>query len=151
MSLPNPTVFIQFHPVVYLVKLNIEMSMASLIGRLARKGLSSDVFSSTCHSNRRPPHHDEDDLESRASHHEQCPDPPIEMPHRTQAMLLDSDEEPSHLEVSKRGIQRRTELKVEIEEFHHSGPDRSTPHRSSTEDEFSLTRNTGYPKANNMG
>ena len=35
MFYPNPLVFIQFHPVTYVVKLNIEMSMASLITRLA--------------------------------------------------------------------------------------------------------------------
>ncbi|KAK3208637.1 hypothetical protein GRF29_77g1475359 [Pseudopithomyces chartarum] len=36
MWLPNQVVFIQFHPVVYIVKLNIEMSMASLVVRLAQ-------------------------------------------------------------------------------------------------------------------
>ena len=36
MFLKNQVVFVQFHPVVYMVKLNIEMSMASLIVRLAR-------------------------------------------------------------------------------------------------------------------
>ncbi|KAJ4386759.1 hypothetical protein N0V93_009657 [Gnomoniopsis smithogilvyi] len=34
MSLPNENAYIQFHPVVYTAKLNIEMSMASLIRRL---------------------------------------------------------------------------------------------------------------------
>jgi len=36
MFLPNPVVYIQFHPVTYIVKLNIEMSMASLVVKLAR-------------------------------------------------------------------------------------------------------------------
>ncbi|KAK1982725.1 hypothetical protein LZ30DRAFT_716547 [Colletotrichum cereale] len=36
MSLPNQVVYVQFHPVAYMVKLNIEMSMASLITRLAK-------------------------------------------------------------------------------------------------------------------
>lgn len=36
MSLPNPEVFILFHPLVYTAKLNIEMTMASLIVKLAR-------------------------------------------------------------------------------------------------------------------
>ena len=35
MSYPNQLVFTQFHPVTYMVKLNIEMSMASLIAHLA--------------------------------------------------------------------------------------------------------------------
>jgi len=35
MFIPNQLVFTQFHPVAYMVKLNIEMSMAKLIRRLA--------------------------------------------------------------------------------------------------------------------
>lgn len=42
MSLPNQIVYIQFHPVTYMVKLNIEMSMADLITKLAR-GENSDT------------------------------------------------------------------------------------------------------------
>lgn len=42
MSLPNQVVYIQFHPVTYMVKLNIEMSMAELITKLAR-GENSDM------------------------------------------------------------------------------------------------------------
>ncbi|RYC58540.1 hypothetical protein CHU98_g7681 [Xylaria longipes] len=36
MSLPNTFVYMQFHPLAYIVKLNIELSMADLIGRIAR-------------------------------------------------------------------------------------------------------------------
>lgn len=36
MSLPNQVVYVQFHPVAYMVKLNIEMSMASLIRKIAK-------------------------------------------------------------------------------------------------------------------
>ncbi|KAH6967726.1 hypothetical protein BKA56DRAFT_497348 [Ilyonectria sp. MPI-CAGE-AT-0026] len=36
MSLPNGFVYIQFHPVVYLLKLHIEMNMADLIGKVVR-------------------------------------------------------------------------------------------------------------------
>ena len=43
MSLPNQVVYIQFHPVTYMVKLNIEMSMASLISRLARGSVDNDM------------------------------------------------------------------------------------------------------------
>ncbi|KAK6854965.1 hypothetical protein PG995_008497 [Apiospora arundinis] len=38
MFLPNQVVFIQFHPVTYIVKLNIEMAMANLIRKLAQNG-----------------------------------------------------------------------------------------------------------------
>lgn len=36
MSLPNSFVYIQFHPLVYLLKLHIEMNMADLIGKVVR-------------------------------------------------------------------------------------------------------------------
>ncbi|KAL4786293.1 hypothetical protein BJX76DRAFT_355364 [Aspergillus varians] len=35
MSLQNTFVYMQFHPLAYMVKLNIELSMADLIGRVA--------------------------------------------------------------------------------------------------------------------
>ncbi|KAI1540414.1 hypothetical protein PtrCC142_004936 [Pyrenophora tritici-repentis] len=43
MFLPNQVVYIQFHPVVYMIKLNIEMSMASLVVRLARGRPQNDM------------------------------------------------------------------------------------------------------------
>lgn len=54
MFLPNPVVYIQFHPVTYLTKLNIEMSVANLIARLARNGQSSDQFRSSSYNNTGP-------------------------------------------------------------------------------------------------
>ncbi|KAF4989775.1 hypothetical protein FDECE_14599 [Fusarium decemcellulare] len=51
MSLKNTFVYMQFHPLAYTVKLNIEMSMADLIGKIARDkrcGIIADgTFSST--------------------------------------------------------------------------------------------------------
>jgi hypothetical protein len=44
MSLPNQVVYVQFHPVAYMVKLNIEMSMATLISRLARGSVDNDMI-----------------------------------------------------------------------------------------------------------
>ncbi|KAH6973237.1 hypothetical protein EDB80DRAFT_879847 [Ilyonectria destructans] len=48
MSLKNTFVYMQFHPLAYIVKLNIEMSMASLIGKIARssEGHGSDYVMS---------------------------------------------------------------------------------------------------------
>lgn len=43
MFLKNQIVYIQFHPVVYMVKLNIEMTMASLVVRLARGQTDNDM------------------------------------------------------------------------------------------------------------
>ncbi|KAF1966145.1 hypothetical protein BU23DRAFT_441513, partial [Bimuria novae-zelandiae CBS 107.79] len=42
MFLKNQIVYIQFHPVTYMVKLNIEMTMASLVVRLARGQREND-------------------------------------------------------------------------------------------------------------
>jgi hypothetical protein len=36
MSLKNQLVYVQFHPVAYMIKLNIELSMGALITKLAR-------------------------------------------------------------------------------------------------------------------
>jgi hypothetical protein len=51
MSLRNTFVYMQFHPLAYTVKLHIEMSMADLIGKIARDkhcGVIADgTFSST--------------------------------------------------------------------------------------------------------
>jgi len=41
MSLKNQVVYIQFHPVAYMVKLNIEISMASLITKIARHSVEA--------------------------------------------------------------------------------------------------------------
>ncbi|KAF5000195.1 hypothetical protein FGRMN_2009 [Fusarium graminum] len=40
MSLPNSFVYVQFHPLVYLCKLHIEMNMADLIGKVVKAGNS---------------------------------------------------------------------------------------------------------------
>jgi hypothetical protein len=46
MQLQNPLLYMQFHPVAYMIKLNIEMSMAHLIGKIARSADgASDPYS----------------------------------------------------------------------------------------------------------
>lgn len=50
MFLENQVVYIQFHPVVYMVKLNIEMSMASLVVRLAQGKPQNDMEPERFHS-----------------------------------------------------------------------------------------------------
>lgn len=47
MSLKNTFVYMQFHPLAYMVKLNIEMSMAELIGKIARDSTSSHISDET--------------------------------------------------------------------------------------------------------
>ncbi|KAK2754249.1 hypothetical protein FQN54_007128 [Arachnomyces sp. PD_36] len=46
MFLKNQLVYVQFHPVTYMIKLNIEMSMASLITKLARQTIEPDFHES---------------------------------------------------------------------------------------------------------
>jgi hypothetical protein len=43
MSLPNSFVYVQFHPLVYLVKLHIEMNMADLIGKVVRASSNANA------------------------------------------------------------------------------------------------------------
>jgi len=49
MSYPNDFVYMQFHPVAYLVKLNIEMAMSDLMVRIAAEG-KDNVFRSKHHA-----------------------------------------------------------------------------------------------------
>ncbi|ORX97401.1 hypothetical protein BCR34DRAFT_548659 [Clohesyomyces aquaticus] len=56
MFLKNQVVYIQFHPVTYMVKLNIEMSMASLVVRLAKGKSENDMFEEDFATNSHTPH-----------------------------------------------------------------------------------------------
>lgn len=59
MSLDNTFVYMQFHPLAYIVKLNIEMSMASLIAKIAKSNGTSDgaIGSSYVHDKSRSHNH----------------------------------------------------------------------------------------------
>ncbi|KAF2492268.1 hypothetical protein BU16DRAFT_542174 [Lophium mytilinum] len=50
MSLPNTFIYVQFHPLAYLVKLNIELSMADLISKVVRGSDRTDAFHSDSRS-----------------------------------------------------------------------------------------------------
>ncbi|KAE8147162.1 hypothetical protein BDV25DRAFT_169365 [Aspergillus avenaceus] len=74
MFLPNPLVYIQFHPVTYIVKLNIEMEMASLIRTVATDGSLEGFDEATGHhlSPFRPPslyHHDDPEADHESFAH----------------------------------------------------------------------------------
>lgn len=50
LFLPNSLVYTQFHPVAYMVKVNIEMTMASLIKKIALASTTSERDGlSSCH------------------------------------------------------------------------------------------------------
>lgn len=57
MFLKNQLVYVQFHPVAYIVKLNIEMSMASLVVRLAKGRPENDMFNEPFNSSSGPRSH----------------------------------------------------------------------------------------------
>jgi hypothetical protein len=50
MSLSNALLYMQSHPVAYMIKLNIEMSMAHLIGKIARSQAGGMSYSDPTHS-----------------------------------------------------------------------------------------------------
>jgi hypothetical protein len=72
MFLKNQVVYIQFHPVAYMVKLNIEMSMASLVVRLAQGKPDNDMYPHDIGQSSTGPHassdHRSKQLSSRPAH-----------------------------------------------------------------------------------
>jgi hypothetical protein len=122
MFLKNPVVYVQFHPVVYMVKLNIEMSMASLVVRLAQGKLQNDMDPEAFHSSTDPKSH------SRSGHLNQSQNDQvksIQLSSRTKkggsSMMrsaglsqIDSDEDLG-------GIECRTDLTVVVESIDHKG------------------------------
>jgi hypothetical protein len=54
MSLPNTFIYVQFHPVTYIVKLNIECSMADLISKVVSTKDRTDAFHSDSYSQSHP-------------------------------------------------------------------------------------------------
>ncbi|KAM0199681.1 hypothetical protein ACHAQI_011982 [Fusarium lateritium] len=115
MSLPNQTVFIQFHPVVYLVKLNIEMSMADLITQLARQKMTDELYPSMSHS-ATPKTHTHHDLENGPDENTPGFGGSIQMTHRSKAASTSEESLDGISEISEpsyKGIHRRIEVKIE--------------------------------------
>jgi hypothetical protein len=113
MFLKNQVVYVQFHPVVYMVKLNIEMSMASLVVRLAQGKSANDMDPEPFHSSTDPNTH------SRSAHISHQPQA-IHMSSRAKRggglkspglSKVDSDDSGE-----MGGIQRRTELNITVED-----------------------------------
>ncbi|KAI0159957.1 hypothetical protein GGR52DRAFT_171316 [Hypoxylon sp. FL1284] len=135
MSYPNPIVFVQFHPVTYLVKLNIEMSMANLITKVARAAGLGD---------------DEETTDHHTSHAQTCTHNPPLPPHDNLQMKTfhttnidagGSDEELDELKDSLGGIHRRVQVDVRVESAN------SARGSTSFEDEMSLTSYPGHPRS----
>ena len=141
MSYPNQLVFTQFHPVTYMVKLNIEMSMASLIAHLASvKG--TDGFGPQSHSYPRD-HHSHPTQTSRSRND----DVVLGSYPRTSAEGRPSDEEFGKPHDGTAGIPKRVDVEVRIHSPNSTpstnedrSNDGSTGRRySEVDDEVSLT------------
>jgi hypothetical protein len=141
MSLPNQVVYIQFHPVAYMVKLNIEMSMASLITRLATQGQRDADFNSNSLSQTHG--------QSRDLNHYYAPDPArghthvLRSFHRISISASPADNIDTIL-ANDTGIHRRTDLDIHLESAASSlsnvtSGDTDKTMRTGMEDEQSLT------------
>lgn len=147
MSLPNPIVFVQFHPVTYLVKLNIEMSMASLITHVAREaGLGDEEnsdpnFSLSYGKNR----NQGGTRNAKQSHND-----PLQMKtfHTTAIGGGGSEEDFDVIKGHAGGIHRRVDVRIESTANSETG---STAYKGTSferiDDEMSLTNNPGHPRA----
>ncbi|KAI1774328.1 hypothetical protein F4818DRAFT_419642 [Hypoxylon cercidicola] len=146
MSLPNPIVFVQFHPVTYLVKLNIEMSMASLITHVAREG----GFGDEEHSD----HHLSLSYGKNKSHAgtrnvNQSHNDVLQMKtfHTTAVGAGGSEEDFDALKEHAGGIHRRVDVRVESTA---NSETESTAYKGTSferiDDEISLTNNPGHPR-----
>lgn len=115
MFLQNQVVYIQFHPVVYMIKLNIEMSMASLVVRLAQGKTHNDMDPEEFHSTTDPASH------SRSAHHGQRVGgdqiKSIQLSSRSNKRAHDAGLGKIDSDESLGGIECRTELNVVVEEI----------------------------------
>ncbi|KAI6081773.1 hypothetical protein F4821DRAFT_248519 [Hypoxylon rubiginosum] len=148
MSLPNPIVFVQFHPVTYLVKLNIEMSMASLITHVAREaGFGDEEHSDPTFS---LSYAKKSQTGVRAvnlsyNHHD---DLPMKTFHTTAVGAGGSDEDLDLFKGAPNGIHRRVDVRIESTANSETG---STAYKGTSferiDDEMSLTNNPGHPRS----
>ncbi|KAJ4313581.1 hypothetical protein N0V84_009338 [Fusarium piperis] len=151
MSLPNQVVYIQFHPVAYMVKLNIEMSMASLITRLARGENADDYYPSMSHSNHGT--NGQDPSHNRTGNNPWAQGNGVQLTNRSKVVAGDSDEE-GRDSLSRAGagagIHRRTDIEVRVETDTKTYKVKRDGGRGRglerVEDELPLTSDTGHPR-----
>lgn len=135
MSLPNQVVYIQFHPVAYMVKLNIEMTMANLITHLARNGTNDVHMGTLSESDKRRQFGGTDENRSR--------DIGLKSFTRSRARH-DPDAVTDHDLAHSGGIQRTLDVAVTVHQAH---PNDRKGHVMfhDTEDEMPLTNHPGHP------
>ncbi|KAI0129896.1 hypothetical protein BJ170DRAFT_291591 [Xylariales sp. AK1849] len=139
MSLPNQVVYVQFHPVAYMVKLNIEMSMASLITRLARQSSDVNMNSLSETDHRRRQYGTDESAEANRNRE-------VALKSFTRSRIHATPEDYNRDLAQAGGIQRRYDVDVTV---HQSSPADSMQKGHVTfdkmEDEVSLTKNIGHP------
>lgn len=144
MSLPNQAVFMLFHPLVYTAKLNIEMTMASLIVKLARSGRADahepETTSHTGHHRGGP---------KSAAAHDAPNEREVALKTFTESKIRasysgNSDEagEP----VPSGGIQRTREFQVTVHRTSNSLDEDAKEAGGPHDDEAWLTRYPGHPR-----
>ncbi|KAL6404438.1 hypothetical protein AUP68_13830 [Ilyonectria robusta] len=149
------SIAMDFHPVAYMVKLNIEMSMARLITRLAR-GNNDEDYPSMSNSN----HHTngQHGSQNNTNNTPWAQGNAIQLTHRSKVVAGDSDEDLTGT-LNKFGvgvgIHRRTDIEVKVEEdlknyrMKRDSPRGRAP--KEVDDELPLTLDTGHPKQDRDG
>lgn len=162
MSLPNQESFILFHPVVYMSKLNIEISMSSLIIKLARSD-RADAHKYDPHSNSAPGGGRANNFHNHHYHQRGSTMPPDANKERDVALQTFTEskihssftnnhnggspdgQDHHHLQgAPEGGIQRTREFRVTV---HHSSSGSLDGDSNSGEDEAGLTSHPGHPKS----
>ncbi|KAK1512415.1 uncharacterized protein CCOS01_14655 [Colletotrichum costaricense] len=158
MSLPNQVVYIQFHPVAYMVKLNIEMSMASLITRLAKDQDSGFRFNSLSYSQGHSRGHRTNPTGLDNGHNGHHETGGLKSFHRASVGAVPEDRNLEAIREARTGIHRRVDVEVRVESHSpKSNPASSFSGRNDdaasgssfyrVDDEDSLTSNPGHPRS----
>ncbi|KAI1477705.1 hypothetical protein K445DRAFT_321957 [Daldinia sp. EC12] len=152
MSHPNPIIFVQFHPVAYMVKLNIEMSMATLITRVAREAGLGDEETDDHHDASLSYAKNRSQVGRSGIHHSHNDAVPMNTYHTTTigggGRVSEED-----FEVLKdvNGIHRRVDVRIESTSNSETASNHEMDKARArsfdrVEDELSLTNNPGHPR-----
>ncbi|KAK7931310.1 hypothetical protein PG985_002022 [Apiospora marii] len=143
MFLPNPVVYIQFHPVTYLTKLNIEMSVANLIARLARGGNNSDQFHSSSYNNTGP------GTRNARNNPQFANDQDLALKSFTKSRIRSEPAEDDDSDNGQlTGIHKRLEYEVTVQHNPQGKPSSSNSgsFELTKDDEMALTQHAGHPR-----
>ncbi|KAI1465827.1 uncharacterized protein F4812DRAFT_113792 [Daldinia caldariorum] len=155
MSYPNPIVFVQFHPVTYMVKLNIEMSMATLITKVARDAGLGDEETNDHHDPSLSYANNRSQVGRSNIHHSHNDAVALETYHTTTIGYggRGSEEDFEALK-NVNGIHKRVDVRVESTTNSETASNEIDKARGRSfdrvEDELSLTNNPGHPRGGSL-